>query len=131
MKTRVALKSVEKFCHNLPVRRFFALFLLVLLPLQFAFAAAAPYCALEKVAVASHFGHHEHPDTPAPEPVDNGDDVKLHECGVCHLSCGQVHPASTLTAALPAVVAVVALADTPQPQHLQEPTERPPRTSLA
>lgn len=120
------------FCHNSPVRRFFALFLLFLLPLQFAFAAAAPYCALEKVNVAPHFGHHEHPDAPAPEPADDGGDkVKLHDCGICHLNSGQVHPAVASIVALPPAGKLRALPDGRQPQHLQEPTERPPRTSLA
>ena len=116
----------------LPVRRVLAVFLLLVLPLQFAFAAAAPYCALEKVTVASHFGHHEHPDAPAPEPSDEGGDKgKLHECGVCHLGSGQVHPAIVSIAALPAAPVMTALRDSRQPQHLQEPTERPPRMSLA
>ena len=114
------------------MRRFFALFLLLLLPLQFAFAAAASYCALEMVKVASHFGHHEHPDAPAPEPADDGGDkVKLHDCGICHLSCGQVHSSVASVLAMPIVATTNALPDDRQPQHLQEPTERPPRTPLA
>jgi len=126
------VKTVEKFCHNLSVRRFFASILLLLLPLQFAFAAAAPYCALEKVTVASHFGHHEHSNAPAPQPVDDrSDQGTLDECGVCHLGCGQIHTTVASHSALPAVAPVRALPDEPQPQHLQEPSERPPRLSLA
>ena len=115
------------------MRRFLAVFLLLLLPLQFAFAAAAPYCALEKAKVATHFGHHEHPDAPAPEPVDDGDDNKgkLHDCGICHLGAGQIHPAAASLPARPSVATVQALPDDREPQHLQEPTERPPRSSLA
>ena len=114
------------------MRRFFALFLLLLLPLQFAFAAAAPYCALEKVKVASHFGHHEHSDASAPEPADDGSEKwKLDDCGVCHLGSGQVHPSVASIPALPLGGTLRPLPDGRQPQHLQEPTERPPRTSLA
>ena len=116
----------------LSVRRFLALFLLLLLPLQFAFAAAAPYCALEKAKVASHFGHHEHPDAPTPEPVGDGNDKgKSHDCAVCHLGAGQLHPDVASLPALPPVATVRSVPDDRQPQHLQEPTERPPRISLA
>ena len=125
------IKIAEKFCHNSSVRRFFALVLLVLLPLQFVVAAAAPYCAFEMVTVASHFGHHEHPDAPAPEPTDDrGDQGKLDDCGVCHLGCGQIHTTAASHGAVPAEAPVSSLPDERQPQHLQEPSERPPRISL-
>ena len=121
-----------KFCHNPSVRRFFSVCLLLLLPLQFAFAAAAPYCALEKVKAPSHFGHHEHADVPAPAPVDQGDErVNLDNCGVCHLGSAQVHPVVASIPVLLPVVTMRPLLDDRQPQHLQEPTERPPRISLA
>lgn len=121
-----------KFCHNSSVRRVFALLLLLLLPLQFAFAVAAPYCALEKVTVASHFGHHEHPDAPASKPAKHGSEQgKVHECGICHLGSVQVHPAVALIPALPAASTLGAPPADRRPQHLQEPTERPPRPSLA
>lgn len=114
------------------MRRFISLFLLLLLPLQFAFAAAAPYCALEKAKIAAHFGHHEHADAPTPEPSSDGDDKgKLHDCGICHLGSGQVHPATTSVPAPPPVGKVLALPDHRRPQHHQEPNDRPPRTSLA
>lgn len=115
----------------LAVRRFFVLFLLVLLPLQFAFAAAAPYCALEEVKIASHFGHHEHPDAPELEPSEDGDgQAKLHDCAICHLSSGQAHAATAQLPAVSPAAPVRALPDDRQPQHLQEPTDRPPRRAL-
>lgn len=115
-----------------PVRRLIVSLLLLLLPLQFAFAAAAPYCALERAKVASHFGHHEHPDASAPEPADDdGGKGKPHDCAVCHLGAVQLHPAVASVPASPHSVIADSMPDDRQPQHFQEPTERPPRASLA
>jgi hypothetical protein len=43
-----------------PMRRWLTLLLLCVLPLQFAWAAAAAYCQHEQVPVSSHIGHHAH-----------------------------------------------------------------------
>jgi hypothetical protein len=42
------------------MRRWFALFLLIFLPLQSVWAAAGVYCQHERKEAARHFGHHEH-----------------------------------------------------------------------
>jgi hypothetical protein len=42
------------------VRRYLAIFLLAMLPLQFSWAAVASYCAHERQASTGHFGHHDH-----------------------------------------------------------------------
>jgi hypothetical protein len=42
------------------VRRLLAICLLILLPLQFSWAAVASYCGHEAQIDATHFGHHEH-----------------------------------------------------------------------
>jgi hypothetical protein len=42
------------------VRRFLAIFLLAMLPLQFSWAAVATYCGHESQASTGHFGHHDH-----------------------------------------------------------------------
>lgn len=42
------------------MRRWLLKVLLVLLPLQFVWAAAAPYCGHEQASDAQHVGHHEH-----------------------------------------------------------------------
>jgi len=66
------------------VTRIFAILILVLLPLQWSYAAVASYCGHEKLPKGQgHLGHHELASTPAkdlpdgPAP-DNGD-----ECPVC------------------------------------------------
>ena len=102
------------------------------MPVQFAFAAAAPYCALEKAEAPVHFGHHEHPDDVAPAPVDSKDDAGTPDnCGVCHLGSAQTPASMASIAELPRAESLRALPDDRQPQHLQEPSERPPRASLA
>lgn len=48
-------------CHNILMRRFFALLILFVLPLQWSYAAVADYCQHEEVVAAqNHVGHHEH-----------------------------------------------------------------------
>jgi len=42
------------------MKKFLAIFLLVLLPLQFSWAAMASYCEHETSVTATHPGHHTH-----------------------------------------------------------------------
>jgi hypothetical protein len=80
------------------MRRWLLVFLLFVLPLQFAWAGAAGYCQHEQEAKAWHLGHHSHEhadpqdataapdadgDTAAPLGLDHGD------CSVCHLGCAK------------------------------------------
>lgn len=115
------------------MRRFLATLLLLLLPIQFAFASAAGYCGLEKVEAPPHFGHHDHPDAvPVPDPQDDGDSGKVEkECGVCHLGCSQIQAPVSPIAAMPITRFAPPLGDDRNPDHPQEPSERPPRISLA
>lgn len=72
------------------MRRLFAIFLLVLLPLQLSWASVATYCQHETGNQAQHFGHHDHQhqasqdqdstDSKLPGGVDN-------DCGTCHAGC--------------------------------------------
>ena len=91
------------------MRRLLAIVLLVLLPLQFSWAAVASYCKHETQADAEHFGHHEHQHhgnttvdaDPAVDPQAEGDktlgamDV---DCGHCHGHCSVM---LTLSGGLP------------------------------
>ena len=76
------------------MRRFLALLLLVLLPLNAAFAAAAGYCQHQKESQqATHFGHHSHQhDRSADKLGDTGAQVDP-DCGFCHLSFSSFVPA--------------------------------------
>lgn len=72
----------------MPMRRWFATFLLVFLPLQFTWSVAAAYCQHESGEV-QHFGHHEHKHASdagatdakkAPSGIDE-------DCAFCHAGC--------------------------------------------
>ena len=72
------------------MRRTLAIFLLVFLPLQLAWAAAGTYCQHENGAAASHFGHHAHEhkassDQGTPDPIQSGSIDS--DCNVCHAGC--------------------------------------------
>ena len=88
------------------MRRVLAIVLLVLLPLQFSWAAVAAYCGHETQAAVAHFGHHQHRhlaeasdraalDTDAtagaavsPDAADGQAPGALDlDCGHCHGSC--------------------------------------------
>lgn len=75
------------------MRRWLAIFLLTLLPLQFSWAAAAGYCAHESRVEGTHLGHHQHEHVP-----DGGSaaaDLSADEDGRVganvHPDCGQCH----------------------------------------
>jgi hypothetical protein len=80
------------------MRRFLALLLLVLLPLNAAFAAAAGYCQHQKESSqAAHFGHHVHQhDRAADKSGDTGTQIDP-DCGFCHLSFSSFVPALSPT----------------------------------
>ncbi len=118
------------------MKRFLAILLMLVLPLQFSFAAAASYCEDEVAAVSlEHYGHHDHGDLgEASEPAKSDGDQKpaAHaECGVCHLGCAKVLNAplalGTLEAELPSDVQLLLSAA----QHQPSPLQRPPIALLA
>lgn len=77
------------------MRRWLTLMLLVFLPLQFSWSAAAAYCQHESAGAARHFGHHPH-DHAAEAAKDAGAKDEAHkahkggqpcdsDCAYCHL----------------------------------------------
>lgn len=125
------------------MRRWFALLLIALLPIQFSWAAVAAYCGHESNVQAQHWGHHEHQhtgtggtDTPPDVVLDGAADAEpsagLHvDCGHCHASCaGLPVPASALS--LPALAAPAAAHGVPAARSLAPtPPERPQWQPLA
>lgn len=91
------------------MRKVVAIFLLVLLPLQWGAALAASYCKHEAASGQAHFGHHEHSRAPKqavpnasdggvvlPSASDSGAaaDVSVElasdaDCSICHLGAIQ------------------------------------------
>ncbi len=90
------------------VRRYIVIFFIVFLPFQFAWGAAAGYCAHEKSDKVSHFGHHAHVHKVATQSDEaavsfaGGCDP---DCGYCHSGCAQPPPtiAGNLPAANPSI----------------------------
>ena len=82
------------------MRRLLLVFLMVVLPLQWAWASAASVCAHEELSTRAHFGHHEHEHKKAADvadPMDGGESGSLSthpDCGVCHGMTSGVVPAS-------------------------------------
>jgi hypothetical protein len=74
----------------LAVKKLLVIFLLMVLPLQYSWAAAAVYCQHEK-GESAHFGHHNHEhltqaDEPDAEPdAPNKSQKTDGDCEYCHL----------------------------------------------
>lgn len=128
------------------VRRFLAIFMLVVLPFQFSWAAAASYCAHESSPDAAHFGHHEHQHhadgsdlepvvadevSSADAPDGNASDGVDPDCGHCHSSSGAMQ---TLPMTVPAPVSAappIAAPDELSAVHAATRPERPQWRALA
>ena len=73
------------------MKRYLAIFLLVLLPLQFNWAAMAGYCQHETGVAAKHPGHHTH-DHASADHRETGNNSSQsagmdHDCATCHMGC--------------------------------------------
>lgn len=121
-----------------PVNRLLLIVVMVLLPLQMVWAAAAPYCGHEaRLAAKKHFGHHEHqheasPADPAAAEADSGD-----EAGAQHPDCQNCHLGSIATPAVPALEVAMLNPRTVRAEpassytsHVPFGPERPDRTRL-
>ncbi|HAY11619.1 MAG TPA: hypothetical protein DCY18_17090 [Thauera sp.] len=123
------------------MRRFLAIVLLAMLPLQFSWAAVASYCEHETQGTG-HFGHHEHehhadagPNAePAPEadaPGDKAPGAMDLDCGHCH---GQCSVMPTLQAKVPVTLSTAppsASANEASGAHAPARPERPQWLRLA
>jgi hypothetical protein len=93
------------------MRRWLLVFLLILLPLQFSWAASAAYCQHEHDAQPSHWGHHEHDQGRSAGDARSTDDAQkspgtqpnavLGDCAACHLGHAQHAPRSADPAQAP------------------------------
>ncbi len=116
------------------VRKFFFLVLLLILPVQFAWAAATGYCRHETGEAAKHFGHHEHQHRTAQDGVSKDSEAPSSlgadsDCGVCQLSAAQLVPSTkaviAITSAEPPRFACGARYDS----YIPSGPERPDRTA--
>ncbi len=108
--------------------RLVALLLALLLPLQFAWGAAAAYCQHETgTQAARHFGHHAH-EHPADAGAKKPAGTKLavdNDCMACHASGTAL--AGELPACLPALAQTGRLAAPPLDAHTSAPARAPDR----
>lgn len=81
------------------MRRLFLIFLMVLMPLQWTWGAAASICAHETGSNVSHFGHHphKHEGVKATAETEKADASALG----CHADCGVCQGVGTAFAAVP------------------------------
>jgi hypothetical protein len=93
------------------MRRWLLVFLLIVMPFQMVWGAAATYCAHEKQAAVMHFGHHEHKHHGADQADKAGANVHA-DCGSCHLG----NPAS-----VPAALAVAVPPPAADPVEYRQP----------
>ena len=119
------------------VRKALLVFLFLILPVQFGWAAVAGYCQHERGDTLGHFGHHEHQHQPAASADDTvkhaniGSQADDPDCAFCHLGCAQ--PLASQATFVPALLnGVVARAVPPRfDAWLPSPIERPKWTHLA
>lgn len=111
------------------MRRLLVILMMVVLPLQLSWAAAAGYCQHESSSVASHFGHHVH------KHLAKSGDSKLgtsasklvadDDCTVCHL--GGVGIVSMVSFSFPVAIATSDMAGGIVPLLTSIRPERPER----
>ena len=106
------------------MRRLFFVLLLVLLPLQWSWAAAGSVCAHES-GTTTHFGHHAHQHRDA-TPNDATDDATFghHDCSVCQAlgaAFTPAHDAMTFAAAPESFGAYRSRVDQRYPEGLLRP----------
>ena len=115
------------------MRRWLVVFMLLVLPLQFAWAAAAPYCAHEDASAASkNPGHHHHELQVVSDAAKAGDDGAGN--GVNHTDCASCHAGAAATLPLPAAKLAAAprdvLREQPPPRYRSHTPSGPERPDI-
>ena len=105
------------------MRRFILLLFVFVLPLQFAWGAAARYCEHESTKAASHMGHHAHKHeqaTGAAEQKTASAGAEDPDCGYCHMGCAQ--PLATQSPSLDPASASVQVSQQPVASRYRAPS---------
>ncbi|APW42220.1 cation efflux protein, CzcI family [Rhodoferax saidenbachensis] len=108
------------------MRRWLALLILVLLPLQLTWAATSAYCQHEAGSMGQHVGHHVHKHS---NPADDASGtVKANigdaDCGTCHAGCAFAVPSHLAATGLYAASVLTAAR---QPLRTSPPLDIPDR----
>jgi hypothetical protein len=113
------------------MRRWLMVFLLLVVPAQLIWAAAAPYCGHETSAAGQrHFGHHEHRhqgDSGAATEDGAPADLSHTDCAVCHLGASAALPAPDLVLGMPPLLPRNEAAPLRYSSHIPHGPERPDR----
>lgn len=123
------------------MRRLLIIFLMLLLPAQWTWAAVASACQHETGIAAQHVGHHEHVHQPGEAEADVDHDRSTGaveqqvafdaDCHTCHGSCVSVlMPVGTMPTAIEAGFEPSPYAGSSADRSVVHPL-RPPRTFLA
>lgn len=123
------------------MRRWFALLLLVLLPLQFSWAVVEDYCVHGPEGALSHPAHHDHAvhghgaaDVGVGDPAQP-DGASLtaapSDCGHCHGHCAALVETSAVPGSPPPGSARPASGDAARAGAMPAPPERPQWAGLA
>jgi hypothetical protein len=106
-----AAAAIKRACYHLPMKRLILIILLVLVPLQFAWAAVGAYCQHEEGSNSFHFGHHAHTHQAKRDAPDSS--TKINKA---HLDCNSCHaPASVLWIAAPSMTVAAPVAERYEP----------------
>ena len=116
------------------MRRWLVVLMLLVLPVQFVWAAAMPYCAHEAAASASkHPGHHQHVHQGGSDAAKASDDGA--GSGAHHADCASCHAGAAATLPLPPAVLASAprdvLRELPPPRYRSHTPAGPERPDIA
>lgn len=113
----------------LTVRKWLAIFLLVVIPMQFALAATAGYCQHETGEATKHLGHHGHKHQAQPGDLSQSDKTKSSgfdlDCGNCHAGCSLAVATAVGNTVLPGVGVIEPSSDPVLVSHPPKVPDRP------
>jgi hypothetical protein len=122
---------------SIAMTRWLVVFLLVVVPLQKAWAGAAAYCAHEtRVSGAKHVGHHEHVHQPSDDgasaPVDDANTSSpFHaDCETCHFGASAILTRAPLGTVILPTAGLLGASPPRYLSHIPAGPERPDRSLL-
>lgn len=111
------------------MRRVLLVFLLVLMPIQFAWSSVASYCGHESGVAAKHVGHHAHEHdgakTPDMQKKVGSIAVPDDDCSTCHTSAPSPPPADFEVESRAPHFATPLLEPTPDSSAIADTPDRP------
>jgi hypothetical protein len=110
------------------MRLWMIIFLAILMPLQFSWAATSRYCQHESDVSSKHLGHHSHQHQTTERKASHADLAKVvaldMDCGTCHAGCSMAIQAQDV---VETVDLTLQIAPRPLVQSSPAPEDRPER----